>query len=55
MSQPARPPRQPYEPPLVRKVKLVPGEVAVAGCKSVRIINNVCKRGVQIISRTIGS
>jgi hypothetical protein len=55
MSQPARPPRQPYEPPLVRKVKLLPGEVAVAGCKSVRIAPNVCRRGAQLISRTIGS
>jgi hypothetical protein len=55
MSQPARPSRQPYEPPLIRKVKLVPGEVAVAGCKSVRIAPNVCRRGVQIIARTIGS
>ncbi len=55
MSQPARPPRRPYEPPLVRKVKLVAGEVAVAGCKSTMVFTNVCRRGATLISRTVGS
>jgi hypothetical protein len=66
MSQPRRPAnqgpslavargREPYETPLVRKVKLVPGEVAVAGCKSVRVTANLCRRGTQLFVRTIGS
>jgi hypothetical protein len=55
MNQSRRPTRQPYEPPLVRKVKLVPGEVAVAGCKSVRVTANLCRRGTQLFVRTIGS
>jgi hypothetical protein len=55
MTGPARPPRQPYQPPLVRKVKLVAGEVAVAGCKSTMVFTNVCRRGATLISRTVGS
>ncbi len=27
-------PRQPYEPPAIRKIKLVEGELAVTGCKT---------------------
>lgn len=55
MKESPRPARQPYEPPVVRKVKLVAGEVAVAGCKSVRITANLCRRGTQLFVRTIGS
>jgi len=55
MSETRRPPRKAYEPPVVRRVKLVPGEVAVAGCKSVQISANLCKRGAQLFVRTIGS
>jgi hypothetical protein len=55
VSQTRRPARAPYERPLVRKVKLVPGEVAVAGCKSVRVTANLCRRGTQLFARTIGS
>jgi len=47
--------KQAYEPPRIRKVKLVAGEVAVAACKSVRIALNVCRRGAVITNKTIGS
>ena len=47
--------REPYEPPRIRKVKLVAGEVAVAACKSVRIALNVCRRGAVVTNKTIGS
>lgn len=55
MNAPPRPPRLPYQPPLVRKVKLVAGEVAVAGCKSTMVTPTVCRRGATLISRTVGS
>jgi hypothetical protein len=55
MSEGRPPVRKPYEPPLVRKVKLVPGEVAVAGCKSTQVSANLCRRGTQLFVRTIGS
>ena len=52
-----RPPaaREAYEPPLVRKVKLVAGEIAVAGCKSTMVGPSTCKRGTQFFSKAIGS
>ena len=56
MKDPRRPAaREPYEPPLIRKVKLVPGEIAVAGCKSTQVIVNVCRRGTQLFNKAIGS
>jgi hypothetical protein len=55
MTESRRAPRQPYEPPVVRKVKLVPGEIAVAGCKSTQVSANLCRRGTQLFVRTIGS
>ncbi len=47
--------KEPYEPPRIRRVKLVAGEVAVAACKSVRIALNVCRRGAVVTNKTIGS
>ena len=47
--------KEPYEPPRIRRVKLVAGEVAVAACKSVRIGLNVCRRGAVVTNKTIGS
>jgi Zn finger protein HypA/HybF involved in hydrogenase expression len=47
--------REPYEAPRIRRVKLVAGEVAVVNCKSVRIANNVCRRGTIVTNKTIGS
>jgi hypothetical protein len=53
-----RPPaREPYEPPRIRKIKLVPDELAVTGCKSTPVGGSpvVCRRGMVIVNRTIGS
>jgi hypothetical protein len=47
--------KEPYEPPRIRKVKLVAGEVAVAHCKSIQIAPNVCRRGAVVTNKTIGS
>lgn len=49
--------REPYEPPRVRKIKLVPDELAVTGCKSTPVGGSqiLCRRGAVIVSRTIGS
>jgi hypothetical protein len=47
--------RQTYEPPRVRKVKLVPDEVAVAGCKSQMVGTEVCLRGGVLVNRFKGS
>ncbi len=33
-SKPGRLPRQPYEAPAVRKIQIVPEELAVTGCKT---------------------
>jgi hypothetical protein len=55
MSDGRRPARKTYEPPVVRKVKLVAGEIAVAGCKAVQVAPNFCRKGAQIFMRTIGS
>jgi hypothetical protein len=56
MKEPRRPAtREAYEPPLIRKVKLVPGEIAVAGCKSTQIAPNLCRRGTQLFIKAIGS
>jgi hypothetical protein len=52
---PAPPVREPYEPPTVRKVKLVPDEVAVTGCKSNMIGLNVCRNGSQLVNFSRGS
>jgi hypothetical protein len=50
-------PREPYEPPRVRKVKLAGDELAVAGCKSTPVGGSriVCRRGSVVINRNIGS
>ena len=47
--------REKYEPPVVRKVKLAPDELAVAGCKSIMVSPIVCRRGTQLFNRTAGS
>ena len=51
------PARQPYEPPQVRRVKLEADELAVSGCKSESVGGSevVCRRGVVIVNRTLGS
>jgi hypothetical protein len=46
-----------YEPPRIRKVKLVPDELAVTGCKSTPVGGSsvACRRGGVIVNRNIGS
>ena len=53
----ARPRREPYEPPRVRKVKLAGDELAVSGCKSTPVGGStiVCRRGGVVTNRNIGS
>ena len=50
-------PREPYEAPQVRRVKLEADEMAVAGCKTQAVggNQNLCLRGAVIVNRTIGS
>jgi hypothetical protein len=55
VKRPAPPVREPYEPPAVRKVKLVPDEVAVTGCKSNMIGLNVCRNGSRLVNFSRGS
>jgi hypothetical protein len=55
VKRPAPPVREPYEPPTVRKVKLVPDEVAVTGCKSNIIALNVCRNGARLVNFSKGS
>jgi hypothetical protein len=45
----------PYEPPRIRKVKLAPDELAVAGCKSQMVGTEVCLRGGVLVNRFRGS
>jgi hypothetical protein len=49
--------KEAYEAPRVRKIKLVPDELAVTGCKSTPVGGSsvVCRRGAVIVNRTIGS
>ena len=47
--------REPYQPPRVRKVKLVPDELAVTGCKAVIVGVNVCRIGGRFVNFSRGS
>jgi hypothetical protein len=55
VKRPAAPVREPYEAPAVRKVKLVPDEIAVTGCKSNIIALNVCRNGSKLVNFSKGS
>jgi len=48
-------PRQPYEPPQLRKITIVPEELAVAACKKTMISPNVCRAGSKLVNKTQGS
>ena len=48
-------PKQTYEPPRIRKVKLVPDELAVTGCKAVIVGANVCRIGGRFVNFSKGS
>jgi hypothetical protein len=47
--------KEPYEPPVVRKVKLVPDEVAVTGCKSNMVTTTICRNGSVLVNFNRGS
>ena len=53
----ARPAREPYEPPRLRKVKLAGDELAVSGCKATSVGGSpiICRRGGVVTNRNIGS
>ena len=55
VKRPAPSVREPYEPPMVRKVKLVPDEIAVTGCKSNMIAPTVCRKGSLLVNFNRGS
>jgi len=48
-------PKEPYETPRVRKVKLVPDELAVGACKKQQVFPQFCNKGGIIVNRDIGS
>ena len=48
-------PRQPYEPPRIRKIKIVPDELAAAACKKTMVSGNTCRFGAKLINKRQGS
>jgi hypothetical protein len=53
---PERASRLPYEAPAVRRIKLIPDEVAAGNCKAVQVFPNVCRQAGGILKNfTIGS
>jgi hypothetical protein len=47
--------REPYEPPRIRKIKIVPEELAAAACKKTMESGKMCRVGVKLINRLQGS
>ena len=47
--------KEPYETPQVRKVKLVPDELAAGACKKQQVFPEFCNKGGIIVNRQIGS
>lgn len=56
-ASPSRPRRRPYEPPEVRRISLVPAEMAATGCKTPQTAGRFGRRCVFGISRcsSVGS
>ena len=48
-------PRQPYEPPRIRKITIVPEELAATACKKTMQSGNICRVGVKLVNRLQGS
>jgi hypothetical protein len=48
-------PRQPYEPPRIRKIKIVPEELAAAACKKTMVTGTICNKAGKLINRLQGS
>ena len=49
------PPREPYEAPEIRRVRLAADEMASAGCKAVLVAPGVCRRDGLFINIALGS
>jgi hypothetical protein len=47
--------RLPYEPPRLRKIRIVPEELAAGGCKVTGPSTRTCRQGQKIVNRTHGS
>ena len=47
-------PRQPYEPPRIRKITIVPEELAASACKKT-MVAGICKQAGKLINRLQGS
>jgi hypothetical protein len=47
--------RLPYEPPRLRKIRIVPEELAATGCKVSGPSRVTCRQGGKIVNRTWGS
>jgi hypothetical protein len=47
--------RLPYEPPRLRKIRIVPEELAAGGCKVTGPSFRTCRQGGKIVNRTHGS
>lgn len=48
-------PRQPYEPPRIRKIKIAPEELAAAACKRTMILGYFCRTGSRLVNKLQGS
>jgi hypothetical protein len=47
--------REPYESPRIRKITIVPEELAAAACKKTMVITTICRLGGKLINRLQGS
>ena len=47
--------RKPYEPPRIRKITIVPEELAAAACKKTMVSGNTCNVGGKLINKRQGS
>ena len=47
--------KEPYEAPVIRRIRLIADELAVGACKRIRVATDVCNKTGTFINRTIGS
>jgi hypothetical protein len=47
--------REPYEAPRIRKIKIVPEELAAAACKKTMQSGNICRVAAKLINKFQGS
>jgi hypothetical protein len=55
MQKQSRGSREPYEPPRIRKIKIIPDELAAGACKQTMIISTICLYNSRLINRLKGS